>query len=371
MRFLHTSDWHLGFSLSNMPMIEEQKHFAGQILDIARRKKVDAVVIAGDMFDHAVSNPDAIGVYNDTMTRLCMKSGVPVIICAGNHDGAARLSSCADLLGKAGLHIAGSIKNGIPSITLEDATIHILPFFSIEEARYLYPDEEIRNYDMAMRAIIKRLPLGKGRNILAAHCFVSSAEVSESDRSAMVGGANMVGADAFGVFDYVALGHLHKPQDIGENIRYCGSPMKLSFSEAEQEKSVTIVDTSDMSRELVSLSMVNDLRVLKGSYREILERAGRDGKSSDYIKIELADEYAHMELRNTLSEYYPNLLSLAGKEFEGGKESDLSVEQVASLSPLEIMMKFYEEYSGGQQPSEKQVEWFLKALSVKKEGKLQ
>ncbi|MEA5003325.1 MAG: exonuclease SbcCD subunit D, partial [Christensenella sp.] len=232
MRFLHTSDWHLGFALNNMPMIAEQKHFTEQILAIARSEQVDAVIVAGDVFDHAVSNPDAIGIYNDTMTKLCIESRISVVICAGNHDGAARLSSCADLLSKAGLHIAGSVKNGIPSILIGDTMIHILPFFSIEEARYLYPDEEIKNYDMAMRTLLKYLPVYEGRNILAAHCFVSSAEVSESDRSAMVGGANMVSADAFAGFDYVALGHLHKPQDIGGNIRYSGSPMKLSFSEA-------------------------------------------------------------------------------------------------------------------------------------------
>ena len=129
MRFLHTSDWHLGFSLNNMPMIAEQKHFVAQIIEIAEQEKVDAVIISGDIFDHAVSNPDAIGLYNEAMTTLCLEKKIPVAVCAGNHDGAARLSSCAELLSKAGLYIAGSIKNGIPSINIGDAAFHLLPFF--------------------------------------------------------------------------------------------------------------------------------------------------------------------------------------------------------------------------------------------------
>ncbi len=371
MRFLHTSDWHLGFSLNNMSMIAEQRHFTEQILCIARDEQADAVIVAGDVFDHAVSNPDAISIYNDIMTRLCIENKIPVVICAGNHDGAARLSSCADLLSKAGLHIAGSIKNGIPSVLIGDATIHILPFFSIEEVRYLYPDAEIKSYDMAMRTLLQSVPRGKGRNILAAHCFVSSAEVSESDRSAMVGGANMVGVKTFLGFDYVALGHLHKPQDIGDNIRYSGSPMKLSFSEAKHRKSVTIVDTEDMSRKEAALFMLDDLRVLKGNYHDIIQQAQSDMRPTDYMKIELNDQYAHMELRNALKEYYPNLLLLTGKEFESAREGELSIEQATNLSPLDIMMRFYEEYAGGQQPSERQVDWFLKALAAKKGGEAQ
>lgn len=368
MRFLHTSDWHLGFSLNNMPMIAEQKHFVAQIIEIAEQEKVDAVIISGDIFDHAVSNPDAIGLYNEAMTTLCLEKKIPVAVCAGNHDGAARLSSCAELLSKAGLYIAGSIKNGIPSINIGDAAFHLLPFFSIEEVRYLYPEEEIKSYDAAMRTLLAHIPRESGRNILAAHCFVSNARLVESDRSAMVGGSNMVGADTFDGFDYVALGHLHRGQDIGDNIRYSGSPMKLSFSEAGHKKSVTIVDTRDMSRKEMPLYMLNDLRTLKGTYREILDGARKDTRASDYIKIELEDEYAHMEFRYALQEFYPHLLSLTGKEFESKKENTLSVEQAASLDPQEIMMRFYEEYSGGEKPSETQIRWFLRALEEEKDG---
>ena len=144
--------------------------------------------------------------------------------------------------------------------------------------------------------------------------------------------------------------------------------MKLSFSEAGHKKSVTIVDTRDMSRKEMPLYMLNDLRTLKGTYREILDGARKDPRASDYIKIELEDEYAHMEFRYALQEFYPHLLSLTGKEFESKKENTLSVEQAASLDPQEIMMRFYEEYSGGEKPSETQIRWFLRALEEKKDG---
>ena len=371
MRFLHTSDWHLGVSLNQYSMIEEQRHFIEEILQTVDRERIEAVVVAGDIFDHAVSNPDAIHLYNYAMTQLCIRRGIPVIICAGNHDGAARLSSCSELLREAGLYIAGSVKDGVMKVQFGDTVFYSLPFFSIDEARYLYPKEEIKNYDMAMKAILRHLPKENGKSVLVAHCFVSGAEVSESDRSAMIGGSNRIGADAFQGFDYVALGHLHKPQDIANTIRYSGSPMKLSFSEAAQEKSVTIIDTVDFSRRTVPLIMKNDLRVEKGTYEQLWELAQKDPRSGDYVKIELTDEYAHMELNHAFREYYPRLLSFSGKSFEGESEDALSMQQTAGMTPEEIMVRFYKEFSGGEEPDGMQMEWFRKAVAANKGGDAQ
>ncbi|WP_066684017.1 exonuclease SbcCD subunit D [Christensenella intestinihominis] len=367
MRILHTSDWHLGVTLNNVSLLEEQRLFLEKLYEIVDVEKIDLVMIAGDVFDHAVSNADAISLYNEAMTALCVERKKKVLICAGNHDGAARLSSCGALLERAGLYVAGSVRDGVKRVETEDTVFHLLPYFSIDEVRYLYPEDEIKSYDAAMRAVIRHIGKDRKRNnVLIAHCFVTGAQPSESDRSAMVGGANMVGADAFEGFDYVALGHLHRAQEIGGNVRYSGSPVKFSFAEANTEKSVTVIDTSDFSRQEAVLFMEHDLRVVKGNYSEILDAAETDARREDYLKIELLDEYAHVEILNTLRNYYPNLLSLVGKQLHN-TETSLSIEKAASLHPEDIMMMFYREYTG-EEPNENQMKWFRKAIEAEQKG---
>ncbi len=372
MRILHTSDWHLGLSLNNTSLLEEQRHFIGRLLEIVDEEKIDVVIVAGDVFDNAVSNADAIALYNEAMTQLCIEKKVPVLVCAGNHDGAARLASCGALLEKAGLYIAGSIRDGLKTVLIKDTAFHLLPFFSIEEVRFLYPDEEIKSYDAAMRVLMENEKKEKGKNVLVAHCFVTGAQVSDSDHSAMVGGANMVGWDAFQGFDYVALGHLHRAQDVAKGVRYSGAPVKYSFGEANAQKSVTVIDTEDFSYREVPLEMCHDVRVIKGAYEEILDFAQNDPCREDYVKIELTDEYAHMEIINTFRNFYRNLLSFAGKQLsDGNDETTLTVDETVSLHPEEIMKMFYSEFTGGEEPSENQLSWFRKALFAKKGGDAQ
>ncbi|MEG2574786.1 MAG: exonuclease SbcCD subunit D [Christensenella sp.] len=365
MRILHTSDWHLGVTLGSTSLLEEQRYFLEQLYKTA--EKVDAVVIAGDIFDHAVSNADAIALYNEAMTVLCIDLDVPVMICAGNHDGAARLSSCGRLLERAGLFIAGGVRDGVKKVDTADTVFHLLPYFSIDEVRYLYPDEEIKSYDAAMRAVIKHIEKSTNKNnVLAAHCFAAGAEPSESDRSAMVGGANKVGTDVFAGFDYVALGHLHRAQNVGKNVRYSGTPIKLAFNEAGAVKSMTIIDTKDFSREEIPIYMKHDLRVISGKYSELLSTAQNDPHKDDYIKIELEDEYAHREIFDTFQNFYPRLMFIAGKQM-GNMETTLSIEEASSLDPEDLMAAFYHECTN-EQPSKKQTEWFKKALMVQQNG---
>lgn len=367
MRILHTSDWHLGITLNNMSLLEEQRCFLEKLYKIVDAEKIDAIVIAGDVFDHAVSSAEAINLYNEAMTMLCIDQKKMVLICAGNHDGAARLSSCNALLERAGLYVAGSVRDGVKQIKAGDVAFHLLPYFSIDEVRYLYPEEEIKSYDGAMRTVVKRIEPDRERsNVLIAHCFVTGAQPAESDRSAMVGGANMVGADAFAGFDYIALGHLHRAQEIGGKVRYSGSPVKFSFAEANMKKSVTVIDTADFSRQEIVLSMKHDLRVIKGNYSEILDAAKNDIHREDYLKIELRDEYTHVEVLNTLRSYYPRLLSLVGKQLHH-VETSLSMEKAVSLRPEDIMTMFCREYTGDE-PNETQMEWFRKAIEFEQEG---
>jgi len=364
MRILHTSDWHLGAMLGGTSLLDSQEDIIRQLLECCDSQNIDAVIIAGDVYDHAVSNPDSIRLYNYAMTELCAKRGLSVFVCAGNHDGAARLASCSELLKEAGLFVAGSIRDGIKFVDMEDARIHLLPYFSADEVRYLHPEEEINGYNDSMRTIlndVRRNISGERRNILAAHCYVSGAEVSESDRSVMVGGANAVDKTLFEGFDYVALGHLHKPQNMEAKIRYSGAPVKLSFSEEKAVKSFTILDTKKLEQREYPVRQMHELRTIRGSYREIMEYAEKDAKRDDYVRIILKDEYAHLELLHALRGYYPNLLALEGKEYEQSEEhAVLSVADIKKLTAKEIMCSFMLAYTG-EEPEEELVNWFLDA----------
>lgn len=363
MRILHTSDLHFGISIAGYPMIHEQKKLAGRLVALAREARADVVLIAGDIYDNAVSTAEAISVYDEMVTQLCRDVGVKVLVCAGNHDGAARLAAMGRLLERAGLYVAGSVRNGVVQVREQDCDFYLLPFFSIEEARFLYPDREIASYRDAFDALLEdiRSRFEPGRKqVLASHCYVSGAQVSESDRAVVVGGAAMVGADVFAGFDYVALGHLHRAQQIG-NARYSGSPMKLSFGEADTPKSVTMLDTETMAVLELPVSTERDLRVAEGTFDELLAQAEADANREDYIKIILRDRYAHIELQDIFRRYYPNLLMMEGKQYDAGDAAGISAGEAVSLSAQEIMERFVTEATG-EQPTGRQKDWFAQAV---------
>lgn len=366
MKIIHTSDWHLGISLHNASLIEEQKSYVDFLVNVVKEKNIDAVMIAGDIFDHSVSSAEAISLYNEAVTKLCNEIGVPVIISAGNHDGAARLASCNELLKKAGLYIFGKLSKELSFVELDNVKIHVLPYFNTDEVKSLFPEEKIISYSDAMNCLINNIKLnfnpGK-KNILMSHCFVSGSVLSESDRSAMVGGTSVVPSEAFEGFDYVALGHLHKAQNRGYNIRYSGSPLKYSFSEAEHKKSITLLSIDDeITIEELEVLPLRETRVIKGTFDELLSIAENDNCNEDYIKIEMTDRYADMEAVELFRNYYPNLLNISGKMNET-EESELTVEELYNLSPDDILEKFYKEVTGMELTNE-QKNIFLEAMSV-------
>lgn len=366
MKIIHTSDWHLGISLHNASLIEEQKSYVDFLVNAVKEKNIDAVMIAGDIFDHSVSSAEAISLYNEAVTKLCNEIGVPVIISAGNHDGAARLASCNELLKKAGLYIFGKLSKEISFVELNNVKIYVLPYFNTDEVKSLFPEEKIISYSDAMNCLINNIKHnfnpGK-KNILMSHCFVSGSVLSESDRSAMVGGTSVVPSEVFEGFDYVALGHLHKAQNRGYNIRYSGSPLKYSFSEAEHKKSITLLSIDDeITIEELEVLPLRETRVIKGTFDELLSIAENDNCNEDYIKIEMTDRYAGIEAVELFRNYYPNLLNISGKMNET-EESELTVEELYNLSPDDILEKFYKEVTGMELTNE-QKNIFLEAMSV-------
>lgn len=366
MKIIHTSDWHLGISLHNASLLEEQKNFVDFLAMTVKEQNIDAVMIAGDIFDHSVSSAEAISLYNETVTKLCNEIGIPVIISAGNHDGAARLASCSELLKKAGLFIFGKLSKEISMVEINDVDIYVLPYFNTDEVKALFPEHKISSYADAMNCVLTAIKHnfkpGK-RNILMCHCFVSGSVLSESDRAAMVGGTSVVPSEIFNGFDYVALGHLHKPQDRGYNIRYSGSPLKYSFSESEHKKSVTILNIGEeITFEELEIVPSKDVRVIRGTYDEIIALAEIDQKRDDYIKIEVSDKYAGMEAVELFRTYYNNLLNISGKISET-EETSLTVEELYSLSPDDILKRFYNEVTGSDLVEE-QLQLFMEAMEA-------
>ncbi len=363
MKILHTSDWHLGISLYNYSLIEEQTHFCEEFFDIAVGNKADVIIIAGDIFDTSVSNLEAIKLYNNIITRL-IRQGIKVIITAGNHDGATRLSVLSDLLVLNGLYIAGSILKGIKQVEIEDCVFYLIPYFNIEEVRLLYPNTQIQSYEDAMATLINNIDDDKSKiNIAVSHSYVSGGEVTDSDKTILIGGVNKVSDSIFEKFNYTALGHLHKSQTLKGKIRYSGSPVKFSFSEANTQKSVTLIDTATMEIKEIALTPKTDMRVLKGTLKELRELSSADVNTSDLIKIEIKDEYAHMEIYNGFKNIYPNLLLFEGKSYSGNVgNSSISMEKMADFSITDIMCRFYEE-STGESIDTTKLNWFKEAIS--------
>lgn len=356
MRILHTSDWHLGIQLHGVSLLEEQRNAALFLAETVEKEKIEAVVIAGDIFDHAVPPPDAVRLYSHMMRTLCIDRGVPVLLCAGNHDGAARLSVCAPLLRDAGLFVAGSLSDGVEPVVLGDTAFFLLPYFNAEEARYLYPDREIRGAADAMAVVCEdlrtRLAAGK-RNVLVSHCFAAGGETGESDRAAVLGSAGRIPLTAFAGFDYVALGHLHRAQQLacGDTIlRYSGTPYPYSFGEAGQEKSFTLLDTQTMDLSTIPVPPSRPLRILRGEQAALLENAPWDKAREDYLKIELTDSPPHLWLMAAFREYYPNLLEFQGLR-QSGEGQGITVQELEELRPLDLVTKFCEEV-GGYTPDE-------------------
>jgi len=368
MKVLHTSDWHLGIYLHNMPLYSQQQKFLDELKEIIKEESIDALIVAGDIFDSSVSSSEAIELYDSAITGICKNMGVKTFIIAGNHDGAARLSSMNTLLEKSGLYVSGKIERDIKPVSLDSADIYLIPFFNIDKVRSLYPEEEIKTYENAMKTVCDNIRKNADKekfNIIVSHAFVSGAEISESDRSAMCGGANMVSADVFDGFSYVALGHLHKGQKIRENVYYSGSPLKYSFSEANHRKCVNILDTKTGEITQREITAGKSLKIIKGTYEEITKVTQ---PCDDYLKIEITDKIIGMDTLMLLREIYPNLLCVTGKSAEITDEiKTLSVSELENLTPEETVLHFFSEMFD-ENPEKEYVDEFLSLLEKAENG---
>lgn len=372
MKLIHTSDWHFGMPLGTGSYGDDQRFFLEELYGLIRAEKVEALLLSGDIYDSSVVNAEAIGLYNEAMTKLCLELGVTVIAIAGNHDSAARLASCRELLKGAGLHITGKPERNPQPVLLDGGrtAVYSIPFFTRDEITALLPEKKdgIRNTETAMLAYCDHIRENmdeKRQNFVLSHSLVVGSELSESDRSARVGFATAVSKEVFRGFDYVALGHIHKPQAIENHIRYSGAPLKYSFgAEESQEKGVVLVDTDTMEIRFVPFRPRRERRSVTGTLEEIM---AREDIREDYLRLYVTDKYAGLELIGQLREKFPYLLEIYGKSLgEEGALSALSVEELESLDEEDIMIKFLaENYSA--EPTAEQLDLFRDVLSWSRE----
>lgn len=319
MKFLHLADLHLGKRVNGFSMLEDQAHILRQILAILDDEQPDGVLIAGDVYDKSVPSVEAVELLDDFLTELRAR-GVPVLLISGNHDSPERLAFGGRVMDSCGIHISPVYDGALAPVTLQDAfgPVHVwlLPFVKPAHVRRWFPDADIESYTDAMAEAVAHMDIDTAaRNVLVTHQFVTGGTCSGSEELS-VGGTDNVDSGVFAPFDYVALGHLHGAQHIGrETIRYAGSPLKYSFSEARQHKSVTVVtlgEKGDVQVRTVALTPLRELREIRGSYNELTARSFYEHTTyrSDYLHLILTDEQDVFDAMSRLRTIYPYLMTL-------------------------------------------------------------
>ena len=351
MRLIHLSDLHLGKRVGEVSMLEDQAYILDRVLDIVDGAGPDALLIAGDVYDKSVPSAEAVTLFDDFLCRLARRK-LPVLVISGNHDSPERLAFGSRLMEGAGVHLSPVYDGNITPVTLTDehgpVDFWLLPFLKPAHLRRFYPEETIDSYTDAVGAAIAHMNIDPSRrNVLLCHQFVTGAATCESEEL-IVGGTDNVDAAVFDGFDYVALGHLHGPQNVGSSrIRYCGTPLKYSFSEASQYKSVTVAELGekgDLTLHTVPLTPRHDMRVIQGTFAQLTaENSDAAGEREDYLHIILTDEEDVPEALGRLRLVYPNILKLSYDNTRTRTSQSVDrAQRVAQKSPLELFEELYE-----------------------------
>ena len=351
MKFLHISDLHLGKRVHEFSMIQDQEHILEQIIQLVDAEAPDGILIAGDIYDKSVPSSEAIQLFDDFLFELSERA-INVFIISGNHDSPERLSFGSRIMDKSGIHISKVYDGAIEPITLSDEygpiNIFMLPFVKPAGVRRFFPDEEIETYDDAVRVAVEQMNVNSAeRNVLITHQFITGAVRSDSEEVS-VGGTDNVSCSHFAGFDYVALGHIHGPQHIlSQHIRYCGSPLKYSFSEAAHKKSATLVSIKqkgDLTVRCIDLIPKRAMVELRGSYMELTAKSFYDSlDTTAFVHITLTDEDDILDAIGKLRAIYPYLMKLDYDNTRTRKNNQiLGPQDVNTKSPLQLFEEFYE-----------------------------
>lgn len=351
MRFLHLSDLHLGKRVNEFSMLEDQAYILKEILNIIDEQKVEAVLIAGDIYDKVIPSAEAVRLLDDFLTRIAARE-LPVFLISGNHDSAERVAFGSRLMSSRQIYLSPVFESDVEPITISDRygeiNIYMLPFVKPSLVKRVYPEEEIITYQDAVNVAVQHMQIDTDkRNVLLAHQFVTGAARCDSEELS-VGGVDDVDASVFDGFDYVALGHLHGPQKIGkETVRYSGTPLKYSFSEANQKKAAVIVDVEEKGKiniQQIPLVPKHDMREIRGTYMEVTSLDFyKDMKTDDYLHITLTDEEDIPDAIGKLRTIYPNIMKLSYDNLRTRAAGTVrGTAEVEEKSPMELLKEFYE-----------------------------
>lgn len=371
MKLIHLSDLHLGKRVNEVSMIEDQEYILHQIIRIIKEENASAVLLSGDIYDKSVPSAEAVMLFDDFLSRLAQLQ-VKVYAISGNHDSPERLAFGNRLMEGAGIYMAPVYNGSIVPLQLSDeyGTVNfwLLPFIKPAHVKRFYSDDPIESYTDAVRVAIEKMGIDTTqRNVLLTHQFVTGASVDpDGSEEISVGGSENVDASVFEGFDYVALGHIHGPQNIGSNkIRYCGTPLKYSFSEAKHYKSVTVVNLGakgELELHTAALTPLHDMRVIRGNFAEVTDKAFYEGTATDdYLQIILTDEEDVPEAIGKLRVIYPNVMKLTydntrtrtNQLIEGATD-------VKQKSPLQLFAELYEQQNN--QPMSEVQSLFIQSL---------
>ncbi|MFB2727718.1 exonuclease SbcCD subunit D [Shewanella mangrovisoli] len=361
MRFIHTSDWHIGRQLHNQSLLEDQAYVLDQIVTLAEQHSVDAVIIAGDIYDRSIPPASAVALLDEVLNRLITELGVQVLMIAGNHDGHERLGFAAKQMAASGLHIIGPLQADLTPIRLTspsgDAYFYPLPYAEPATVRQVFEAEanglSVSSHEEAMTLLLELVRSHDSQGlpkVVVSHCFLDGGSESESERPLSIGGADKISPRLFSEFDYVALGHLHGPQYKGcEHVRYSGSILKYSFSEQHQHKSVTLVDVAAQTPaqiQLLPLTALRDVRIIEGELAHLLDLGKTDAKREDYLMVRLLDKHAILDAMGKLRSVYPNVLHLERTGLMAGEQAVALNRDHIKKGEMAMFRDFFSQVSG-------------------------
>lgn len=368
MRFLHTSDWHLGRIFHGVHLTEDQSYIIDDFLACVKDTKPNGIIIAGDIYDRAVPPTEAMELLDETLSQIVLDLSIPVIIIAGNHDSPERLGFGNKFLARQGLHVVGTITGPPEPIIIEDkyGPVYFLPLPYSEPAliRERFQDPEVYDHELAIKTMIQhglgRIPENK-RKVCIAHAFIAGGSTTESERPLSVGGSSVVSPALFNPFNYTALGHLHNSQSAGgEQIRYPGSLLKYSFAEANQRKGINLVEINEageVSIEAIHLTPRRDVRIIEGYFKDILGNPESYGNRNDYLQIILQDEGPILDPMGQLRSIFPNILNISRPHFSAPTLYKGPAPDHRKLTETQLFSSFFEQMTGQALTEEQEAEF--------------
>lgn len=343
MKLLHLADLHIGKRVNDFSMIDDQRYVMEQVYEMIKNEDTEGVILAGDVYDKSIPSAEAVKLLDEILAKF-IDLGQDVFMISGNHDSAERLAFGAGILSKSKLYISPVYDGQVHAIDISnEVRIHLLPFIKPQMVRPHFPGEEIKDYTDAVKLALSECNTQAKHNILVAHQFVTGASTSDSEELS-VGGLDNVSADVFKEFEYVALGHMHGPQRVSrDSVRYAGSPLKYSFSEAKHKKSVTLLEIEeDIQIRTIELVPRYDMKIIKGRLEDIMQ-----SKCQDYVKVVLTDKEEGINVLSTLRVNYPNIMALSYDNLRTQTNSQVGITtSVEDKTPLELFGELYEKQNG-------------------------